>query len=60
MEAAEGRLQKSEPAAFLESIMGEGWYFHPFPQRGQLCSMMDNYFPYYNLIPYIQNPLGAA
>ena len=51
MEAAFGRLQKGGPAAFgsrptfLETIMGEGGYFHPFPQRGQLFSMMDNYFP---------------
>ena len=58
---------KSGPAAFggrptfLETIMGEGWYFDPFPQRGQLFSMMDNYFLCQNPIPhYTQNPLGVA
>ena len=47
MEVAFGRLHKSGPAAFsgrptfVDTIMAEGWYFHPFPQHGKWFSMLD-------------------
>ena len=43
--AAEGSRLTFLEAAEAASIMGEGWYFHPFDQCGQLLSMIDNYFP---------------
>ena len=50
---------KGGPAAlasrptFLETIMGEGGYVHPFPLRGQVFFMMDNYFHTRHLFPII-------
>ena len=32
---------------FLETIMGEGGYFHPFPWHGQLFHLLESYSPLY-------------